>query len=306
MSGLRNNGLGQRLGAETTPLLRLTGLQFTYSPGTPFERRALAGIDLEIQQGEVVVLAGATGSGKSTLLQVLAGLLRVQKEQLFYKGAPVEDASSDHSLRRTVGLAFQFPENQLFAETVASDVSFAPRNMGIQEPELTQLVEAGLWEVGLDPKAFGARNPLTLSGGEQRRVALAGVLAGRPQLLLLDEPCAGLDGEGRDAVIRILSDLRQKGETTVILVTHDIERYVDLADRFVLIHEGVVGFDGCLQELPDAVGMILEAGVKVPFFIALENACKTLGSNFQSEWRTYAELAAHYIGLATASSKRDA
>ncbi|MEE2754102.1 MAG: energy-coupling factor transporter ATPase [Candidatus Latescibacterota bacterium] len=221
-------------------IIEVRGLRFAYDLGLPTEHLALDGIDLVIKEGESVSLIGPSGSGKSTFALHLNGLLTPTSGSLQVCGLDVSDTRSQDELRRKVGLVFQFPESQLFAETVADDVAYGPRNHEMDN--IQDRVDTALQSVGLNADSYRDRNPFSLSGGEKRRVALAGVLATSPQILVLDEPTAGLDPSGADELDGILQSLSDTG-VTLILVTHDLERAAALTDRTIGVLCGKLAFD---------------------------------------------------------------
>ncbi len=234
---------------------------FVYGRGTAYSSRALDGISLTVSPGEVVLVLGATGSGKSTLLRLAAGLAPPSEGRVLVDG--VDTAGPDASrLRGRVGLVFQRPEAQLFAETVAEDLAFGPRNLGRSERDARADADEALEAVGLDPEAFGRRSPFTLSGGEARRVAIAGVLAMRPAYLLLDEPTAGLDARGRAAVLGVVAEAKRRGGVAV--VTHDAEELLPLADTVLVLEGGSPVFVGPAAELLARPAPLEAAGLAVP------------------------------------------
>ena len=250
--------------------LRATGLGFTYGEGAAFAVDAIDGVDVTLEPGRLLLVAGPTGSGKSTLLRLLAGLLPPSRGDLDIDGEAPEAAAKEAS--RRVGLLFQRAESQLFAESVLADVAFGPSNLG--EPDPDAAARSALETVGLDPAAFGGRSPFTLSGGEARRVALAGVLAMSPAYLLLDEPTAGLDAHGRRVVREVLD--RVRGIAGVAVVTHDTEEYLDLADDVLLLDHGRPTFSGTVERFADAAAAG-EPGVPVPQTIALQAIARGRG-----------------------------
>lgn len=225
--------------------IKLSNVYHTYSKGTPFERLALKDVSLNINKGEIVAIIGHTGSGKSTLVQHLNGLLKpdtgraeIDDVDITAKGAQAKNA------RQQVGMVFQYPEHQLFAETVFEDIAFGPRNKGFAEDEVTRQVKEAMAFVGLDYDTFAQRSPFQLSGGQMRRVAIAGVVAMNPDYLVLDEPSAGLDPRSRNAVFREIMSLHQSRGIAIVLVTHSMEEAVKYADRLLVINNGAVLFDG--------------------------------------------------------------
>jgi len=240
-------------------------LSHVYLKGTPMETVALREVTLRIDEGEFVALIGPTGSGKSTLVQHFNALLRPTSGTIRVGGVDLTAPKADlQAVRRQVGLLFQYPEQQLFEETVAEDVAFGPRNLGLAEEEVQTRVADALRAVGLDPAVFGPRSPFSLSGGEMRRVAAAGVLAMSPKVLVLDEPAAGLDPRGKAEILGHFRALHAERGITVILITHNMDEAAQLAKRVVVLDQGRVVLDGPAREI-FARGDALEAlGLGVP------------------------------------------
>ncbi len=240
--------------------LSLQDISFAYDAGTPMEQPALRGVSLEVERGSIALVLGPTGSGKSTLLRIAAGLLVPGSGDIHVDGEPLAGISASRSGH--VGIVFQNPETQLFAETVLDDVAFGPRNQGLAEDAAREQARRALGDVGLDSATFGGRSPLALSGGEARRVALAGVLAMRPRYLLLDEPTAGLDAGGRRDVRRVLSSLRET--TGLVIVTHDAEEFLGRADQALVLAAGQSAYSGAAAELVARPSVLAEAGLRPP------------------------------------------
>ena len=246
--------------------IKLSNIYHTYSKETPFERLALNDVSLEIAKGEVVAIIGHTGSGKSTLVQHLNGLLKPDKGQatiddidITAKGAQAKAA------RQQVGMVFQYPEHQLFAETVFEDIAFGPHNKGVAEEELPKQVREAMEFVGLDYDTFAQRSPFQLSGGQMRRVAIAGVVAMNPDYLVLDEPSAGLDPRSRNAVFKEIMSLHKSRGIAIVLVTHSMEEAVKYADRLLVINSGRILFDGTPAEIfKEHAAELVKVGVDVP------------------------------------------
>ena len=244
--------------------IRIDDVSYTYQPGTPFAAAALDHIDITIHDGEFLGLIGHTGSGKSTLIQHLNGLLLPTEGRVLVDGVDTRVRATRREVRRKVGLVFQYPEHQLFEETVAKDVGFGPRNLGLPEDEVKERVEAALEMVGLDAAKYGPRSPFDLSGGEMRRVAVAGVLAMRPRYLVLDEPTAGLDPRGRDEILGQVARLHRELGLTVILVSHSMEDVARLVDRLVVLHRGRVAAQGTPRELFQRAEELQKLGLGIP------------------------------------------
>ena len=213
-------------------------LTHVYMPGTPFEAKALNEVSLSIRDGEFVGIIGHTGSGKSTLISHLNGLERSEPGVVFVNGMDLGEKGADLiAIRRTVGLVFQYPEYQLFEETVAKDVAFGPTNLGLDAGEIGKRVELALRQVGLDPASVSEKSPFELSGGQKRRVAIAGVLAMQPAILILDEPAAGLDPTGRREMFGLIRGIHESG-TTVVMVSHSMDDVGRLCDRLFVLNRG--------------------------------------------------------------------
>jgi energy-coupling factor transport system ATP-binding protein len=246
------------------PLIHCQDVRYTYMRGTPLETVGLAGVTLQVSPGEAVGIIGPTGSGKSTLVQHFIGLLRPTSGRVLVEGQDLWAPGADRRrVRQTIGLLFQFPEHQLFEETVRRDVAYGPRNLGLAAAEIAARVEAALREVGLDPTRFGERSPFSLSGGEMRRVALAGVLAMRPRVLVLDEPTAGLDPHGRRELLDRIQRLHRQG-LTVVVVTHSMDDAVALARRIVVMHAGRVVMEGTPAEIFARGDDLVRLGLALP------------------------------------------
>lgn len=229
--------------------IKIEHLNYIYSQGTAYEKQALKDISLEIPHGEFVGIIGHTGSGKSTLIQHLNGLIKATEGTILYNG---ENIYGEHynmkELRSQVGLVFQYPEHQLFEVDVLSDVCFGPKNQGLSKEECEQRAREALKLVGLKEKYYQS-SPFELSGGQKRRAAIAGVLAMRPKVLILDEPTAGLDPKGRDEILDQIAYLHKKTDMTVILVSHSMEDIAKYADRIIVMNQGQVMYNGAPKEV---------------------------------------------------------
>ncbi len=229
--------------------IKAVDLNYVYSGGTAFEQHALFDVNFEIQDGEFVGLIGHTGSGKSTLTQHLNGLLKASSGALYYNGENIYDQGYDmKKLRSKVGLVFQYPEHQLFEIDVLTDVCFGPKNLGLSQEEAEQRAREALRLVGLD-ESFYRQSPFELSGGQKRRVAIAGVLAMEPEVLILDEPTAGLDPRGRDEILDVIKALHDGRGMTIILVSHSMEDVARYAGRLIVMNHGSKVFDGTPKEV---------------------------------------------------------
>ena len=259
--------------------IKLSNIYHTYSKGTPFERLALQDVSLEIAKGEIVAIIGHTGSGKSTLVQHLNGLLKPDKGtaaiddiDISSKGVQAKNA------RQQVGMVFQYPEHQIFAETVFEDIAFGPRNKGFNEEEVAKAVREAMAFVGLDYDTFAQRSPFQMSGGQMRRVAIAGVVAMNPDYLVLDEPSAGLDPRSRNAVFREIMDLHKSRGIAIVLVTHSMEEAVKYANRLLVVNAGKVLFDGEPAAIFKEHGTeLVQVGVDVPQVYKLADLLRQRG-----------------------------
>lgn len=246
--------------------IKLSNIYHTYSKGTPFERLALQDVSVAIAKGEIVAIIGHTGSGKSTLVQHLNGLLKPDKGTATIDDIDITAKGQQaKAARQQVGMVFQYPEHQIFAETVFEDIAFGPRNKGFNEEEVAKAVREAMEFVGLDYDTFAERSPFQLSGGQMRRVAIAGVVAMNPDYLVLDEPSAGLDPRSRNAVFREIMALHKSRGIAIVLVTHSMEEAVKYANRMLVINGGQVLFDGepaaIFKEHGDE---LVKVGVDVP------------------------------------------
>lgn len=244
---------------------------YDYSAGTQFQQRALDGVSFAVTPGQMLLVIGSTGSGKSTLLRLLAGLLEPVRGKLTIDGVPLRASST----RGTVGLVFQDAESQLFAETVLDDVSFGPRNLGTDGSRIEAIAREALRAVGLDPSAYGARSPFGLSGGEARRVAIAGVLAMQPRYLLLDEPTAGLDALGRTAVRDAIRGARDGAG--VVVVSHSAEEFLGEADAVLMLSDGAVAFSGTAGEVINDPETFSRAGLDAPDILKVLHGAREAG-----------------------------
>ena len=241
-------------------------VSYLYEAGTPFELAALSDVSFTVNGGEFIGLIGHTGSGKSTLIQTLNALLEPSEGEVLYNGKNIfdpEQKSRRREIRQKVGLVYQYPENQLFEMTVYKDVAFGPHNMKLSEEEINERVEWALDLVGLD-KQYYEKSPFDLSGGQKRRVALAGVLAMRPEVLILDEPAAGLDPQGRDELFERIAALRDRTGMAVILVSHSMDDVAQYVDRILVMDHGKLRYDDTPAEVFRHRTELEEMGLAVP------------------------------------------
>jgi len=246
-------------------IIKLENVSYIYNMNTPFEKKALDNINITINERDFIGLIGHTGSGKSTLVQHLNGLIKPTEGKVIVDGI---DTKNPHDnllkVRQRVGLVFQYPEHQLFEETVYKDVAFGPRNLGLDEDEVHKRVKTAIESVGLDFEKLKDRSPFELSGGQKRRVAIAGVLAMEPKVLVLDEPTAGLDPRGRDEVLGRIKKLYEEKNITIILVSHSMEDIAKLVNRIIVMHRGKVVMDGKTKEVFKEVEKLEEIGLGIP------------------------------------------
>lgn len=253
-------------------------VSYVYMPGSPFEAEALSGVSFTIADGEFVGIIGHTGSGKSTLVQHFNALIKPTSGKMTVQGVDIgEKGVSLNSLRQKVGLVFQYPEYQLFEETVEKDVAFGPKNLGLPEEEIHSRVEEALWLVGLDQKMLGSRSPFELSGGQRRRVALAGVLAMNPEVLILDEPSAGLDPHGRNEILALVSAIHEERSCTVIMVSHSMDEVARVASRVMVMDHGHLVMDGAPRQVYTQGEKLQQIGLGVPATVQLSQLLRDRG-----------------------------
>ena len=247
-----------------TPLLEIQNLSHVYSEGTPFEHAAIRDLSLSVERGEFIGLIGHTGSGKSTLIQHLNGLLKPTSGKILYNGEDIwKDAKFTRQIRYHVGLVFQYPEYQLFEETVFRDIAFGPKNMGLSEAEIRARVLRAAGFVGIS-EAELEKSPFDLSGGQKRRVAIAGVIAMEPEVLILDEPTAGLDPAGRESILQNIRDYQKAQNATVIMVSHSMEEIASNVTRLVVMNDGRIARTGTPCEVFTHAQELMEIGLDVP------------------------------------------
>lgn len=271
-------------------ILEIKNLNHVYSPGTPFEKHALKDINLTIEEGEFVALIGHTGSGKSTLVQHLNGLLRPTSGKIYVNNIDITEKGMNlKKIRQNVGLVFQYPEYQLFEESVEKDIAFGPLNLGLSEEEALERVRLAMKRVGLDYELLKDRSPFELSGGQKRRVAIAGVIAMRPKILVLDEPTAGLDPFGRDEILREIKSIFSSEKITIILVSHSMEDVANLADRMIVMEKGKISMDGTPREIFKREDELLKIGLGIPQITSFMRRLQEKGADISSDCITVQE-----------------
>jgi len=279
-------------------LIQVENLTHVYAPGTPFERVALRQVNLQIAAGEQVGILGPTGSGKSTLAQHLAGLLKPTAGHVLLDGVPVHSAPRDHRLQ--VGIAFQYPEDQIFEQTVFREVAFGPRNLGLDEAEVTARVRWALEMTGLNSEVMSQRMPFTLSGGEMRRVALASILALRPRVLILDEPTAGQDPQSRRRLLERILTWQEETGLTLIIISHTLEDLGHTLERLVVLKGGQVVADGPTRHTLSDSALLNAVGLDMPEPVKLLQTLRQKGRKVRTDLVSAAEAAteiAHVWGL---------
>lgn len=246
------------------PILKVEDLTHVYSQGTPFEKVAIDHISTEIHAGEVLGIIGHTGSGKSTFIQHLNGLLKPTSGKVLFDGADIHATrEATRDVRFQVGLVFQYPEYQLFEETVFKDIAFGPRNMGLSESEIGERVREAAYFADV-PEALLESSPLELSGGQKRRVAIAGVIAMLPKVLILDEPTAGLDPAGRESILQRILDYRRETEGTVLLISHSMDDIARVATRLLVFDRGRIAMEGTPAQVFERAEQLKDMGLTVP------------------------------------------
>ncbi len=271
--------------------IKIEDLNYVYSAGTAFERHALKDVNLEIPDGQFIGVIGHTGSGKSTLIQHLNGLLRATSGAVYYNGKNIYDEGYDmKSLRSRVGLVFQYPEHQLFETDVFTDVCFGPKNLGLSKEETEARAYEALKLVGLKEKYYKA-SPFELSGGQKRRAAIAGILAMNPEVLVLDEPTAGLDPKGRDDILDQIARLHKERGITVLLVSHSMEDVARYVDRIIVMNKGQVMFDDTPREVFHHYKELESVGLAAPQVTYLMHELQDAGWDIPADATTVEEAA---------------
>ena len=269
-------------------LLIADHISYVYSAGTAYEKKALNDVSLTINKGDFIGIIGHTGSGKSTLIQHFNGLEKATSGTIYFHGQDIYDKDFNmKSLRSKVGLVFQYPEHQLFETTVLEDVKFGPKNLGLDKLEVDLRAFEAIKQVGLSEKSYDA-SPFELSGGQKRRVAIAGVLAMKPEILILDEPTAGLDPRGRDEILDQIAKLHKEG-LTVILVSHSMEDVAKYADRIIAINSGKIAFDGTPKEVFRHYKELERMGLSAPQVTYVMQEMKDLGLPVDTDVSTVEE-----------------
>lgn len=278
--------------------IQIEKLTHTYMQGSTFAATAIRDITLTIADGEFLGIIGHTGSGKSTLVQHLNGLLTPTSGRVLVDGVDVFAKDTNRKkIRQQVGLVFQYPEHQLFEETVEKDIAFGPKNLGLSPEEISGRVREACQQVGISFEEYAQRSPFELSGGQMRRVAIAGVLAMRPKVLVLDEPTAGLDPAGRDSILSMVRQLHAAGSLTVIMVTHSMDDIARLATRLVVLSKGTLALDGSPREIFSHVEEMEGYGLGVPQAAKLNYLLRKAGFNLPDDLYTLPEVRDHILRI---------
>ena len=271
-------------------IMKLENINYIYNPNTPFEKKALDNINLSIDKGDFIGLIGHTGSGKSTLVQHLNGLIKPTSGKIIVDGVDIGSKNADlKKLRQKVGLVFQYPEHQLFEETIYKDIAFGPKNLGLDEEEIHERVKRAMELVGLDFDNLKDRSPFELSGGQKRRVAIAGVLAMKPEVLILDEPTAGLDPRGRDEILGKIQELYENEGITIVLVSHSMEDIARLVNKIIVMHNGKIAMEGSTREIFKQTEELEKIGLGIPEITRFMREYKLKGNNINDDVLTVEE-----------------
>ena len=277
--------------------IRVEALTHTYSAGTPFEKTAIENINLTIPSGQFVGVLGHTGSGKSTFIQHLNALLKPSSGTVYVDGEDInKDKKTRRAVKNKVGLVFQYPEYQLFEETVFADIAFGPKNMGLGKEEIEQRVREAADFVGVEEELF-QRSPLELSGGQKRRIAIAGVIAMRPGVLILDEPTAGLDPAGCRQIMDNICRYRRESGATVLIVSHNMDDAARLTERLIVFNRGRVAMDGTPEQIFSQPEKLVEIGLSVPQSTRLAMALRARGVPLEGAVYTHGQLMAALKGV---------
>ena len=287
--------------------LEVKHLTHTYSAGSAFQATAVHDVSLTIEDGEFVCIVGHTGSGKSTLVQHLNGLLKPTSGQVLVDGEDMNGENVDRRrIRQKVGLVFQYPEYQLFEETIAKDIAFGPKNQGLSEEEIDQRVRRAMAHVHLDYDKYAERSPFDLSGGQMRRVAIAGVLAMEPKVLILDEPAAGLDPRGRERILGMLQELHREGGVTIVMVSHSMDDCARLATRMIVMSKGELVLTDTPRNVFRQADLMRSIGLGVPEAAELCGKLRAAGLKLPDDLFTQEELHDHLLRLWKEKQEKEA
>jgi energy-coupling factor transport system ATP-binding protein len=280
-------------------ILECENLTYLYSVGTPFETAAVKGIDFSCEKGEIIGIIGHTGSGKSTLIQHLNGLLEPNEGTVIVKGKDIwskENRKNIRQVRFAIGLCFQYPEYQIFEESVFREIAFGPKQMGLSDDEVAKRVYESMDYVGIS-RELESKSPFDLSGGQKRRVAIASIIAMKPEVLILDEPCAGLDPKGRDRILNLITSYQKQEGNTVIFVSHSMEDIAKIADRVLVMNKGEIGYFGTVEDVFSHAEELKEMGLNVPEITDVFLKLKDMGVNCKTNIYTLEQAAEEYMRL---------
>ena len=271
--------------------IKFESVNHIYNANTPMEQRALYDINFDIKDGQFLAIVGHTGSGKSTLIQHLNGILKPSSGDIYINDFKITDPDLNLTeIRKRVGVVFQYPEYQLFEETIEKDIAFGPSNLGLEEEEIKNRVKLSMEAVGLDYESFKDKSPFELSGGQKRRVAIAGVIAMNPEVLILDEPTAGLDPGGRDEIFELITKLHENNNMTIILSSHSMDDMAKLAKNIIVMNHGKIEFMGSPREVFNSnVDRLKEIGLDVPQVLELAIKLREKGFNIREDILTIEE-----------------
>ena len=277
--------------------ITVEGLSYFHGKDTPYEIKALDGIDLKIQKGMITGLIGHTGSGKSTLVQMFNGILRPHEGKILLDGEDIWKRPKDiRKIRFRVGLVMQYPEYQLFEETIYKDIAYGPKNMGLSESEIDERVREAAEFAGLEPDLL-EKSPFDLSGGQKRRAAIAGIIAMRPELLILDEPAAGLDPRGRDSIFQNIAEYQKKSGSTVLIVSHSMEDMARYCERLIVMSGGKIMLEGNCREVFSHADLLESVGLDIPQITKLTMMLRERGIELDSSVYTVEEAFEKIIKL---------
>lgn len=289
------------------PILQVKDLTHTYGAGTPFQRSAVEHMSFDVNEGEFLGIIGHTGSGKSTLIQHLNGLLQPTAGEILLRGKNIwAEPKKIREVRFKVGLVFQYPEYQLFEETIAKDIAFGPKNQGLSEEEIDQRVRRAMAHVHLDYDKYAERSPFDLSGGQMRRVAIAGVLAMEPKVLILDEPAAGLDPLGRERILGMLQELHREGGVTIVMVSHSMDDCARLATRMIVMSKGELVLTDTPRNVFRQADLMRSIGLGVPEAAELCGRLRAAGLQLPDDLFTQEELHDHLLRLWKEKQEKEA
>lgn len=289
------------------PILQVKDLTHTYGAGTPFQRSAVEHMSFDVNEGEFLGIIGHTGSGKSTLIQHLNGLLQPTAGEILLRGKNIwAEPKKIREVRFKVGLVFQYPEYQLFEETIAKDIAFGPKNQGLSEEEIDQRVRRAMAHVHLDYDKYAERSPFDLSGGQMRRVAIAGVLAMEPKVLILDEPAAGLDPRGRERILGMLQELHREGGVTIVMVSHSMDDCARLATRMIVMSKGELVLTDTPRNVFRQADLMRSIGLGVPEAAELCSRLRAAGLQLPDDLFTQEELHDHLLRLWKEKQEKEA